>query len=224
MKKLFYFMLIASVITLVGSQAIKAASPQDTANQFSAGSNADGMTLDADGNLLPNADDVNDLGSSTYSWSEAYIDGTATIGVASITGTATAALVDATKVMTDILNLTKTDLNISSSTKITTLGSSFYRIQSSATAGVAVYMNQSGTDSCIQTTGRTAGDIVILYSSATNRIPVRIINSTTTQKIALHCVSSVAFIEIGKNEMLGLIYDGALWQRMFFNGEQATVK
>ncbi len=74
------------MILIVGSIIAVYSIPRDSINQWSAGTDVLGLTLQTDGALVGQVDNANDLGSSTYEFKDGYFDGTIYVDTLDVDG------------------------------------------------------------------------------------------------------------------------------------------
>ena len=86
MRRDFRVLLVLGLVLLVGGTVL-AASGDIWALRNAAGSEV--LRVLSTGELVPGADNTQDLGTSALSWNDANIQGTATLGSAGVTGNAT---------------------------------------------------------------------------------------------------------------------------------------
>lgn len=79
----------ASVLIIVGSILAVYSIPRDKINQWSAGTDALGLTLQTDGALVGQVDNANDLGSSDIEFKDGYFNGTVYCDGIALDGTVT---------------------------------------------------------------------------------------------------------------------------------------
>lgn len=146
--------LTASIILIVGLVFAAYSIPRDTINQWSAGTDALGLTLQTDGALVGQVDNANDLGSSDIGFKNAYI-GTLAADDITVSGDIR---------VSSILGIGVAEgLTVTTHTAITPTGS-FILIRSTSTGASAGNVSVLAVPA-IDATNFQEGDILVITST-----------------------------------------------------------